>query len=76
MAHARDIVVCLEPFRGAWVRLNVTDDGVGFEVDGVTGDSGFGLTSMRERTAGLGGDFRVSSAPGRGTRVEVVIPAG
>jgi signal transduction histidine kinase len=32
------------------------------------------LTSMRERTEALGGQFSVSSAPGEGTCVEVQLP--
>ncbi|MFD0887207.1 hypothetical protein ACFQ08_21900, partial [Streptosporangium algeriense] len=36
--------------------------------------SGVGLTSMRERTAELGGVCLVSGGPGEGTTVEVVLP--
>ena len=33
-----------------------------------------GLTIMRERAEAFGGSLRVSSVPGKGTRVEVKIP--
>ena len=54
----------------------VEDDGRGFDADG--GSEGVGLSSMRERTALLGGALAVTChpgrGPGRGTRVEVVVP--
>jgi signal transduction histidine kinase len=33
-----------------------------------------GLTGMRERACGVGGDLTVESAPGRGTRVTAELP--
>ena len=57
------------------VRLLICDEGAGFDPDAVlrTTDSGFGLTSMRERAKALGADLRISSAPGQGTEVEMVL---
>ena len=55
--------------------LRVADDGKGFdraERDG----KGFGLQSMRERLAKLGGRVDVESVPGGGTRVVCVCPLG
>ncbi|MEP6811852.1 MAG: histidine kinase [Actinomycetota bacterium] len=52
--------------------LQVTDRGVGF--DGASAaqvPGGFGLTSMRERAAAVGADFRLVTQPGSGTHVEV-----
>jgi signal transduction histidine kinase len=41
----------------------------------VTGDiAHFGLIAMRERVEALGGGFRVTTAPGRGTVVEARLP--
>jgi signal transduction histidine kinase len=53
--------------------LQVTDDGSGFDVAGA-GQGRYGLISMRERAERLGGRFRIESAPGRGTTVEVALP--
>ena len=54
--------------------LSVRDDGLGFEHDpGRSRD--IGLVGMRERAQMLGGQFSVTSAPGQGTLIEVVIPA-
>ncbi len=51
------------------VRLRVRDNGSGF--DTAAQADGFGLGSMRDRATSAGGDLRISSAPGRGTEVEV-----
>ena len=55
--------------------LTVADDGTGFDVEGALG-SGLGLISMRERLEAIGGTMTIQSAPGAGTRLEVVAPLG
>jgi signal transduction histidine kinase len=35
-----------------------------------------GLVSMRERAESLGGQFRIDSAPGKGTRAIATLPLG
>ena len=64
--------------RPGYAVVAVEDNGVGFDRDDTAADAadryGVGMLSMRERTAALGGTFRVESAVGRGTRVYVVIP--
>ena len=55
------------------VRLEVTDDGVGFDPTAVNG--GYGLRGMRGRVAEAGGTVTVRSAPGEGTSVLVEVPA-
>jgi signal transduction histidine kinase len=54
-------------------RLGVTvdDDGRGFNV---ARTRGMGLVGMNERVARLDGVLKVDSEPGRGTRVQVVLP--
>lgn len=55
------------------IRLAVEDDGCGFEpLEPVPGH--YGLTGMRERAKDLRGRLTIDSAPGRGTRVETVVP--
>jgi signal transduction histidine kinase len=70
--QARKVSVQLRDADGIWLR--VTDDGEGFDPTESRPESGYGLTSMRERSEALGGQFSVSSAPGEGTCVEVVLP--
>ena len=54
------------------LRLEVRDDGAGFDPADVTG--GVGFTSMRDRLAAVGGDLAITSRPGHGTRVAASIP--
>lgn len=55
------------------VRLEVSDDGTGFDGSAVNG--GYGLSGMRERLSQVGGTVRVRSAPGVGTTVSAEVPA-
>ena len=54
--------------------LGIEDNGSGFDVHATPNGAGFGLTSMRERAASLGGRVSISSEPGTGTKVEVWLP--
>jgi signal transduction histidine kinase len=56
-----------------WVTAGIFDDGRGFDT-GSGKERGLGLIGMEERVKELGGSFRVSSSPGRGTRVEIRLP--
>ena len=59
------------------VTLRVSDDGCGFDPDHVqvlADIAHFGLIAMRERVEALGGRFRVTTAPGKGTVVEAKLP--
>jgi len=52
--------------------LSVADDGVGMEQSPeLSARQGFGLASMRQRASAIGGDWRIESEAGRGTRVSV-----
>lgn len=59
-------------YTGPEVLLDVRDDGRGFIQ---STSSGFGLTSMRQRIRGVGGQVEVQSAPGEGTSVSARVPA-
>jgi signal transduction histidine kinase len=56
---------------GSGVRLRVSDQGHGF--DPADPGGGFGLTVMRERAHSVGAELLVSSVPGHGCRVEVML---
>ena len=55
------------------VRLEVSDDGAGFDPARVSG--GYGLRGMRTRVAEAGGTLTVRSAPDAGTSVSAMVPA-
>jgi two-component system NarL family sensor kinase len=74
-ARARQVRIALD-FAAGTVRLEVSDDGVGFNAAAVHVDPqrGIGLRNMRERLASVGGRLTVRSDAG-GTRIVAALPA-
>ena len=71
-AGARSAEVRIEEREGERF-VTVVDDGSGFDEAEIA--AGQGLKNMRARAASIGGGFRLVSAPGRGTALEVVLRA-
>lgn len=57
---------------GQFIKLEVEDEGVGFDPYAHSG--GYGLFSLRERLNRLGGSVQIESVPGRGTRTVLTAP--
>jgi len=57
--------------------VTIEDDGVGFEPAAATaaGGRGLGLVGIRERVAQVHGEMRLETAPGKGTRLTIEVPA-
>jgi signal transduction histidine kinase len=55
------------------LRVEVHDDGVGFDPDQVSDDR-FGVAGIRKRAALFGGRAQITSEPGRGTHIVVDLP--
>jgi len=72
-AGARNVEISLER-NATHVRLDVLDDGRGFELAAAQKKKTFGLLGIRERVIMLHGELSITSAPGEGTRVSVSIP--
>jgi PAS domain S-box-containing protein len=66
-AQARNMLIVIECFPQS-MRLEIVDDGIGFDVDKVR-SGGFGLRTMRERSELLGGNLTIVSSPTSGSRV-------
>ncbi|WP_103109208.1 sensor histidine kinase [Brevibacillus reuszeri] len=74
LRHARANLITVKLFTlQEQVRMRVSDDGVGFDPDGDKLTS-YGLRSMQERVAEVGGSMEIYSAIGKGTQIEVRIP--
>jgi NarL family two-component system sensor histidine kinase LiaS len=71
-SHASAAALKLE-YQLEYVRLEISDNGVGFDPRQVTGQ-GFGLESMRDRLAALGGQLEIHSEKDQGARVAAVVP--
>jgi signal transduction histidine kinase len=76
--HAQTNACTLRLVReGGVLRVQVADEGVGFDSSGAgraPAEQGLGLIGIRERVSNLGGSFRLTSQPGRGTAIEIVLP--
>lgn len=72
--HARASHVMLRlAYEGESLITTVEDNGCGFD-PGIRRRDHFGLQTMRERAESVGGQFRVETAPGKGTRVIISVP--
>lgn len=73
-SSARGVIISLKRDDRA-LRLRVSDNGVGFDVEEALAKKGcFGLAGVRERVALLGGVCEFRSRPGRGATVLVELP--
>ncbi|MDB5057733.1 MAG: histidine kinase, partial [Chloroflexi bacterium] len=76
-AGATEVTIAVR-YSDVAAEIEVTDNGLGFAVperlEDIGGDH-LGLLGMRERLADLGGQVRVESRPGLGTRVWAQVPA-
>ncbi len=53
-------------------RLRISDDGMGMDPDRIR--ASHGLSGMRHRVVSLKGSFEIQSAPGMGTRIDILVP--
>jgi signal transduction histidine kinase len=78
-AHATNAEISIIVEATGEILLTIADDGQGFDVESVLqrppGQSGVGLRGMRERTLAAGGRLTIDSAPGRGARLTIHLPA-
>jgi two-component system sensor histidine kinase DevS len=72
-AHATRVRIQLETTPGRVV-MEISDDGVGFELNKVQLTLGHGLTNMKTRAQKIGGNVEVNSAPGQGTTINTWVP--
>jgi PAS domain S-box-containing protein len=58
--------------------ITIEDDGIGFDIDAIMQtdytDVGIGLLGMRERVDTVGGEIDLTTSPGNGTRIHLVLP--
>lgn len=60
--------------RGNKLWMEVRDNGHGFDLAAAAKRKSFGLLGMHERAIALGGQVHITSAPGQGTVIGVLIP--
>jgi signal transduction histidine kinase len=74
-AQAESVLIQLSEREGV-IRIEIEDDGRGFEPENVSHAERrhFGLMGIEERVDILGGKVKIDSAPGQGTRVHLEVP--
>ncbi len=74
----REAQLIMRRSKEAWTQIIVEDKGKGFDPSTISAHrgGGFGLFSIQQRLAYLGGRLEVESAPGRGARFVLMIPIG
>jgi NarL family two-component system sensor histidine kinase LiaS len=55
-------------------RVDLRDNGVGFDKNSIAGGGGFGLKGMRERIEKVGGHLAIQTTPGKGTHITIEVP--
>ncbi|MCB0035341.1 MAG: GAF domain-containing sensor histidine kinase [Anaerolineales bacterium] len=72
-ASRADVVITFSP---RILKLTVIDDGRGFDLTAVQENSAghLGLLGMQERAESLGGQLKIDTHVGKGTRVELIVP--
>jgi PAS domain S-box-containing protein len=59
---------------GQQIELSITDDGIGFDSEGMGRNLGIGLRSMQERVRLVGGRLKIESNFGAGTKIYAAVP--
>ena len=72
--HAKSIAIKGEHYDGM-LKVSVVDDGIGFDPSSCLRSDGghFGLDGIRSRIGRLGGEFTLTSSPGRGTTAVIYL---
>jgi signal transduction histidine kinase len=56
------------------LQISIVDDGCGFDLEqGSRKMKHWGLSSMRDTARDIGAEFKIVTAPGEGTRIEVSV---
>lgn len=69
---ATEVRVTLEKNESG-IQLQITDNGKGFDLNAVESKRTLGLLGMKERSQLVGGHWQISSIPGAGTTISVVV---
>jgi PAS domain S-box-containing protein len=78
LKHAQtcEATICVD-CKGEQAEIIVEDRGQGFDSTQIitpSKEGGFGLLNISERVCSVGGQFKMTSAPGTGTRAQIIVP--
>jgi len=73
-AQATEIRIALDYSAGS-LKLSISDNGRGFDFEEGLGKTGhWGLKNMQERAAQIRGRYKITTAVGQGTQIEILVP--
>lgn len=72
-ADATHIEIVLRQ-QGGFIQFEVSDNGVGITEDQIKSKKSFGIMSMKERTASMGGTFNISRRVKSGSKIVISFP--
>jgi signal transduction histidine kinase len=72
-AQAQTVEISIER-RAPWLLIHIRDDGVGLPLERLRAVRSHGLSAMRHRAAGLGGQWQMRKPVTGGTEIEVRLP--
>ena len=73
-SQAREVSLRLK-FAGNALEIHIKDDGRGYSQEAITHSKRNGVRNMRARVEHLGGRLEMSSEPGKGTSIRILIPS-
>ncbi|MDP2301730.1 MAG: tetratricopeptide repeat protein [Ignavibacteria bacterium] len=71
-ASAKELIISINVAVKKIIRVNIKDDGNGFDISGLKRING--INNMKKRIEKLGGKYDIHSAPGSGTEILLAIP--
>lgn len=72
-AHATSVRTSLS-IADMFIIFTIEDNGIGFDTASLRSNNSFGLLGMKERVLSLGGGYKLTSVPGKGTKITVRLP--
>jgi two-component system nitrate/nitrite sensor histidine kinase NarX len=73
--HSRASELILTLFQeGPFCKASLIDNGSGFDLATVDSETHYGLRILRERIERVGGNLRIDTAAGQGTRISIEVP--
>lgn len=72
-SRASELILTLAQ-EGLSCKASLTDNGSGFDLASINSDTHYGLRILRERIERVGGNLKIDTAEGQGTRISIDIP--
>jgi len=72
-SKASKVSICFD-YRGKYLIVSISDNGVGFDSEQLLGKDGLGLKNMVKRATVIGGEAKIKSTLGEGTTITIISP--